>query len=103
MGLSDPGKYEIDFRLKQKEDQFQQAIILAHGLRIDAIADDGIVMGNQPIRVTANVANRGPEDVTVKSVKLSGFDGDAACPPARSRTRRRSSAWRTSRSRRTRS
>ena len=36
-------------------------------------------MGNQPIRVTANVANRGPEDVTVKSVKLSGFDGDAAC------------------------
>ena len=27
MGLSDAGKYEIDFRLKQKEDQFQQAIM----------------------------------------------------------------------------
>ena len=37
-------QYEIDFRLKQKDDQFQQAIMLAHGLRIDAIADDGIVM-----------------------------------------------------------
>ena len=46
--------------------------------------DDGIVMGNQPIRITTNVANRGPEDVTVKAVKLSGFDGDAsACPLGR--------------------
>ena len=79
MGLSDIGQYEIDFRLGQKLDQFQQAIILAHGLRIDATGDDGIVMGNQPIRVTANVANRGPEDVSVKAVKLLGFDGDAAC------------------------
>ena len=80
MGLSDLGQYEIDFRLEQKDDQFQQAIVLAHGLRIDATADDGVVMANQPIRVTTNVANRGPEDVTIKSVKLSGFDGDAACP-----------------------
>jgi hypothetical protein len=39
-------------------------------------------MGNQPIRVTLNVANRGPEDVTVKSVKLAGFDGEASCPAA---------------------
>ena len=78
-GLGDEAQYEIDFRLKQKHDQFQQAIVIAHGIRIDAIADDGIVMGNQPIRVTASVANRGPEDVSVKSVKLSGFDGDATC------------------------
>jgi LmbE family N-acetylglucosaminyl deacetylase len=76
-GLSPDAVYEIDFRLKQKNDQFEQAIILAHGLRMDAIADDGIVMGNQPIRVTTNVANRGPEDVSIKAVKLSGFDGDA--------------------------
>ncbi|HMC78032.1 MAG TPA: PIG-L family deacetylase [Vicinamibacterales bacterium] len=81
-GLTDSALYEIDLRLKQKEDQFQQAIILAHGLRMDAIADDGVVMGNQPIRVTTNVANRGPEDVAVKSVKLLGFNGDAACPSA---------------------
>ena len=73
MGLSDRGQYEIDFRLTQKEAQFQEAIILAHGLRIDATADDGLVMGNQPITVTTNVANRGPEDVSVKAVKLSGL------------------------------
>src|SRR5258706_3596802 len=65
-GLNDSAQYEIDFRLKQKHDQFQQAIILAHGLPIDATADDGLVMGNQPIRVTTNVANRGPEDISVK-------------------------------------
>ena len=79
MGLTDGGKYEIDFRLGQKEQQYQQAIILAQGLRIDAIADDGIVMGNQPIRITTNVANRGPEGASIKSVKLLGFEGDAAC------------------------
>ena len=78
-GLSDSAQYEIDFRLKPKHDQFQQAIILAHGLRIDATADDGLVMGNQPIRVTTNVANRGPEDISVKAVALLGFDGNAAC------------------------
>jgi LmbE family N-acetylglucosaminyl deacetylase len=78
-GLSDVAAYEIDFRLKQKHDQFQQAILLAQGLRIDAIADDGIVMGNQPIRVTAYVANRGPDGVSIKSVKLLGFTGEAAC------------------------
>ncbi|MEO6235447.1 MAG: PIG-L family deacetylase [Vicinamibacterales bacterium] len=79
MGLSELGNYEIDFRVSQKEAQFEQAIILAHGLRIDATADDGLVMGNQPIHVTTNVANRGPEDITVKTVKLSGFVGDAGC------------------------
>ena len=78
-GLSDAAAYEIDFRLKQKHDQFQQAILLAHGLRLDAIADDGVVMGNQPIRVTVSVANRGPEDVAIRSVTLLGFDGGAAC------------------------
>ena len=30
----------------------------------------------------ANVANRGPEDVSIAAVKLSGFDGDAACTAA---------------------
>nr|AAP58541.1 hypothetical protein [uncultured Acidobacteriota bacterium] len=82
MGLSDLGKYEIDFRLAQKERQFQEAIVLAHGLRIDATADDGIVMGGQPVRVTAAVANRGPEDISITAMKLAGFDGEAACPGA---------------------
>src|SRR6185503_17294988 len=36
-GLGADALYEIDFRLKQKNDQFQQAIVLAHGLRMDAI------------------------------------------------------------------
>lgn len=79
MRLSEIATYEIDFRLKQKEDQYQQAILLAQGLRIDAIADDGIVMGSQPVRVTTNVANRGPDGVAIRSVRLTGFDGDAAC------------------------
>ena len=34
-------KYEIDLRLQQKEEQFQDALVLAQALRIDAIANDG--------------------------------------------------------------
>ena len=77
--LSDLARYEIDVRLEQKHQQYQQAIVLAQGLRIDAIADDGVVMANQPIRVTTTVANRGPEGASIKSVTLAGFDGAAAC------------------------
>lgn len=78
--VSEDGRFEIDLRLHAKEDQFQHAIVIAHGLRIDALANDGVVMAGQPIRVTANVANRGPEDIAIARVTLSGFDGAARCP-----------------------
>src|ERR1043165_6300743 len=43
MPIDDGGKFEIEFRLRQKEREFQQAIIIAGELRIDALADDGVV------------------------------------------------------------
>ncbi len=82
MPIADQGKYEIEARLGIKEDQFQEAIVLAHGLRIDAVANDGIVMARQPIRISTYVANRGPEDMSVTRVVLFGFDGAVACPSA---------------------
>ncbi len=90
------GRYEIDFRLKLKEAQFQDALVLAQSLRIDATADDGLVVPGQPVRVTVAVANRGAGAVAVRSVTLGGFDGDRlAARRARPRSRRRSSASRT--------
>ena len=79
--LDDSARFEIDYRLKTKEDQFQKAAVLAQAVRIDVLADDGLVFGGQPIRVQAIVANRGDGEIQVKSVSLSGFDGAAACPP----------------------
>ncbi len=79
MAIDDTGKFEIDFRLRQKEREFQQAITLADGIKIEALANDGVVVPGQPVKVNVIVANRGAVDVTVKQVKVDGFEGDAAC------------------------
>ena len=64
MTLDEAGRYEIDFRLRQKEREFQQAILLANGVRVEALADDGLVVPGQPVKVSVMVANNGAADVT---------------------------------------
>ena len=82
-GLSDDARYEIDFRLEAKERQFERAAVLAHGLRFEVLANDGLVTAGQPVRVSVLVANRGETDVVVGGVRFSGFDGaSAACDQA---------------------
>ena len=77
LGLSDEAVYEIDFRLQTKEEQFERAVILAHGVRVEALAGDGVVAPGQPVRVSALVANRGTVDIAVRRVAFVGFDGAA--------------------------
>jgi LmbE family N-acetylglucosaminyl deacetylase len=77
--LDENGRFEIRTRLIQKEREFQQAILAANSIRIEALADDGVVVAGQPVAVTLMVANRGQGDVTVKQVKFEGFQGEANC------------------------
>jgi LmbE family N-acetylglucosaminyl deacetylase len=77
--LDENGRFEIRTRLIQKEREFQQAILAADSIRIEALADDGVVVPGQPVAVSLIVANRGTSDVTVKQVKFEGFQGDANC------------------------
>jgi LmbE family N-acetylglucosaminyl deacetylase len=79
MSIDDSGRFEIDFRLRQKEREFQQAITLANGIKVEALAADGIVVPGQQVKVNVIVANRGAADVAIKQVKLEGFEGEAAC------------------------
>ena len=79
MPIPDGARYEIDYRLRQKEGEFQKAVILAKGIRIEALADDGVVVPGQPVKVDVIVANRGAGDVAIKQVKFEGFEGQAAC------------------------
>jgi hypothetical protein len=81
MGLTAAARYEIDLRLRLKEDQLQDAIVLAQALRIDATANDGLVVPGQPVRVSVVVGNRGSGDLGVARVTLLGFDGPGACAP----------------------
>jgi hypothetical protein len=79
MGLSDDAKYEIDFRLKQKERDYQDAVLAAHGLTFDAIADDGLIVRGQPVKLSVVANNHGATDVEVTGVDIGGFAGSAEC------------------------
>jgi hypothetical protein len=48
-------------------------------MRVEALADDGVVVPGQSVKVALIVANHGSAEVNVKQVKFDGFDGDAAC------------------------
>lgn len=82
MGLSEAARYEIDFRLKTKERAWEDAVIAAHGLSFDAIADDGVVVAGQPVKLTILAMNRGASEVAVSGVDISGFDSPGACKAA---------------------
>jgi LmbE family N-acetylglucosaminyl deacetylase len=79
MTIDDSSRYEIDFRLRQKEGEFQQAALLAKGIKVDVLADDGVVVPGQQVKVNVIVANRGAGEVAIKRVKFDGFDGNPAC------------------------
>lgn len=78
MGLGDDARFEIDFRLAQKEEQFEQAVLIAYGVRVDAVADDDLVTRGQPLAVNLVVGNRGHADLAVKRAAVSGLQGETA-------------------------
>jgi hypothetical protein len=79
MDLNETARYEIDFRLQNEEEDFENALLAAHGLSLQAFADDGLVVGGQPINVTLLAVNRGASDVTLREVAVEGFDGTGGC------------------------
>ena len=70
--IDQAARYEIDFRLAQKEDQFEQALLLAADVRLDAIARDGLVPAGHPVSVQLIAARRGNVPVTV-SMNTNGL------------------------------
>ena len=79
LGLSGEARFEIDYRLAQKEQEFQQALLLANGVRLEALAGDGVVVPGQSMPVSVIVANRGAADVAVEQVSFAGFDASTPC------------------------
>ena len=79
--LDPSARYELDFRLAQKERQFADALVLAQPLRIEVLADDGVVVPGQAVKVTVIVGNRGATPVEIRGFRFSGFDGAACQPP----------------------
>jgi LmbE family N-acetylglucosaminyl deacetylase len=80
IALSPHAFYEIDFRLKQKERDFEEAALAAHGLTFEAIADDGLVVAGQPVKLSLIAINRGATEVAITASAV-GFDSPSACKP----------------------
>jgi hypothetical protein len=81
MGLSDAARFEIDFRLKTKEADYEAAVLAAHGVSFNAIATDGLVTAGQEVNMSFAAVNRGATEVTVSSVSIQGLEGAGACSP----------------------
>jgi hypothetical protein len=79
MGLNDSARYEIDFRLRLKERDYQDAVLAAHDITFEAMANDGLVIEGQPVDLRLQATNHGAADVSITSVELAGFDGPGSC------------------------
>ena len=80
--LSDNARYEIDFRLQTRERDYEDAVLISHGLTFDAVADDGLVIKGEPVKLSLLAVNRGASDVSVTSVAIAGFDAPQSCAAA---------------------
>jgi LmbE family N-acetylglucosaminyl deacetylase len=81
IGLNETARYEIEFRLAIKERDYENAVLAAHGVTFDAVADDGLVIAGQPIKLSLLAVNRGTSDISVSDVVITGFDGATTCAP----------------------
>jgi LmbE family N-acetylglucosaminyl deacetylase len=69
-GLSARAKTDLLNRLERKVTEFEQAMILAHGVVFQAVANDGNVVRGQAFDVRALIVNQGDEPVKVEAVSL---------------------------------
>jgi hypothetical protein len=80
LGLADDAAFEVGFRLTQKERQFEQALLLAAGVRLDAVADDGLVVPGQKMNLAIRAAARGSDGTaSIRSTSFEGFSDAQQC------------------------
>ena len=77
LGISDEAAFEIEHRLKLKEAQFSDALLLATDVRVEAIARDGLVVPGQNVQVDLLIANRSRAPVMISRRSIAGLEAQA--------------------------
>ena len=85
--IDDTARFEIRFRLLQKEREFQQAILLASSIRIEALASDGVEQRGGPLGREIGGTERRQPAADLRRGELRDVDGrenrgDADADPA---------------------
>lgn len=73
--LADAAHADADFLLAHKEDDFQEAMRLAAGIVVDAVADSETVAPGESLQVTVRVFAPQPEALTVEQYSLHAPPG----------------------------
>ena len=68
--LGEEARYELEHRLSYKEHNFVEAIVLAHGIALDAVADRGEVVPGGKLEIETQVTQRSPEPIDVTGLVL---------------------------------
>jgi LmbE family N-acetylglucosaminyl deacetylase len=77
LGVSTDAAFEIDHRLRLKESQFAEALLLATDVRTEAVARDGLVVPGQNVQVDLLIANRSRAPVMISRRSLTGLEAKA--------------------------
>ena len=59
---------------KIKERDYEDAVLAAHGVTFDAVADDGLVIAGQPVKLSLVAVNRGASESASPASTIAGFD-----------------------------
>ena len=79
MAIESDARYEIDHRLRFKDTQFSEAMRLAAGVQLDAVARDGIVVSGQNNQVDLMIAkSSGTNPVMISRRSVGGFETSGA-------------------------
>ncbi len=89
-GLTAESRTEIEHRMALRETQIQEAIALAHGLVVDAVADTGTAVPGGRLRMEVSVLGGPAEPATVTGIGIEvpegwGVDASPAAPARSSR------------------
>lgn len=74
-GLTEGSRHEIEHRMALRERQIEEAIALAHGLTVDAVADAGEVVPGGRFGAEVFVRGRETDPVTVTGIALEVPEG----------------------------
>ena len=74
-GLEESSKFQILFLLDHKEEEFMDALRLAHRFSLEVLVDDGMVIPGQQFELVATLANGGPDPIDVQAIHIDAPPG----------------------------